>query len=222
MPYLVRDRDHLVRIRERIVMPTLAPAAERAGLRIIAVWENGFRHITNNIRPVKTPDDLKGLRLRVPPGEWRIKMFQSYGANPLPLAFSKVYAALKRGEMDGQENPFAIIYPARFQEVQKFLSLTGHVYAPAYVAAGASWDKLGREPQGILTETAKEMQDVVLRQAARLDEDILSKLKAAGMQINNVDKDAFIKASANIYQEFSSQVPEGARLIEEALALGRR
>jgi tripartite ATP-independent transporter DctP family solute receptor len=221
MPYLVKDREHMARIRDQVVMPEMAPAAEKEGYKILAVWENGVRHITNSKRPIKTPDDLKGIKLRVPAGEWRVKMFQAYGANPSPLALSEVFVALQTGVMDGQENPFAQIYPSRFQEVQKYLSLTGHVYTPAYVTAGRSWSRLDPEVQKTVADTAKEMQADALRIAAQLDDELLGKLKAAGMEVNEADKDAFIKASDAIYKEFSTQVPEGKALIEKALALGK-
>jgi len=221
MPYLVKDREHMARIRDQIVMPDMAPAAEKAGYRIIAVWENGFRQITNNKQPIVKPDDLKGLKLRVPQGGWRVKMFQAYGANPSPLAFSEVFVALQTGVMDAQENPLAQIYPARFHEVQKYLSMTGHVYTPAYVTAGASWARFGPEIHKVLIDTAKEMQPVVFKIAADIDADFLNKLKAAGMQVNEADKDAFIKASEKIYLEFPTEVPEGKALIDKALALGK-
>jgi tripartite ATP-independent transporter DctP family solute receptor len=221
MPYLVKDRAHMERIRDEVVYPTLVPAAEKEGYRIIAIWENGVRHITNSKRPIVKPEDLQGLKLRVPQGGWRVKMFQAYGANPSPLAFSEVFVALQTGVMDAQENPFAQIFPARFQEVQKYLSLTGHVYTPAYVTAGASWSRIPADVQKVLLDTAKEMQPVVLKTAADLDNDFLNKLKAAGMQVNEADKDAFVKASAKIYEEFSQQVPGGKALIDKALALGK-
>ena len=221
MPYLVKDRAHMARIRDEIVVPVMAPAGAKEGYKITAVWENGFRHITNSKRPIVKPDDLKGIKLRVPQGGWRVKMFQAYGANPSPLAFSEVFVALQTGVMDGQENPFAQIYPARFYEVQKYLSLTGHVYTPAYVTAGRSWDNLSPEVQKALTDVAKEMQPVVEKMAADLDGDFLKKLKDAGMQVNEVDKSAFIKASEKIYQEFSTEVPGGKALIDKALALGK-
>jgi tripartite ATP-independent transporter DctP family solute receptor len=221
MPYLVKSRTHMERIRDQVVVPQMAPAAQKEGYRIIAVWENGFRHITNSKRPIVKPDDLKGIKLRVPQGKWRVKMFQAYGANPSPLAFSEVFVALQTGVMDGQENPFAQIYPARFQEVQKYLSITGHVYTPAFVTAGASWDRLSPEIQKVLTDIAKEVQPVVYKIAANLEDDLLKKLKAAGMQVNEADKDAFIKASDAIYKEFSAEVPEGKALIDKALALGK-
>jgi tripartite ATP-independent transporter DctP family solute receptor len=221
MPYLVKDRAHMARIRDQIVTPVMVPAAAKQGYNIIAVWENGFRHITNSKRPIVKPEDLQGLKLRVPQGGWRVKMFQAYGANPSPMALSEVFVALQTGVMDAQENPLAQIYPSRFYEVQKYLSLTGHVYTPAYVTAGRSWGNLPPDVQKALTDTAKEMQPVVAKIAAELDDDYLKKLKAAGMQVNEADKDAFIKASAKIYEEFSKEVPGGKDLIDKALALGK-
>ena len=219
MPYLVRSREHMARIRDQIVMPLMAPAAQKEGYRIIAVWENGERHITNSKRPIVKPDDLVGLRLRVPQGEWRVKVFRAYGAAPTPLAFSEVYVGLQTGLLDGQENPFAQIHPARFYEVQKYLSLTGHVYTPAYLVAGRSWDRLAPDVQRILAEVAKEMEPVVLKLAADLDADLLDKLKRAGMQVNEADREAFIGASDAIYREFAAALPEGQRLIDRAMAL---
>src|SRR5581483_10433892 len=221
MPYLVKDREHMAKIRDQIVVPSMEPAAEKAGYHIIAVWENGFRQITNSKHPIVKPDDLKGLKLRVPQGGWRVKMFQAYGATPSPLALSEVFVALQTGVMDAQENPLAQIYPLRFQEVQKYLSMTDHVYTPAYVTAGASWSRLPPDVQKILVDTAQEMQPVVYKIAADLDTDLLKKLKDAGMQVNEADKDAFIKASAKIYEEFSKEVPEGKALIDKALSLGK-
>jgi tripartite ATP-independent transporter DctP family solute receptor len=221
MPYLVKDRDHMARIRDQIVFPTLVPEAEKAGYHIIGVWENGFRQITNNKRPIVNPADLQGIKLRVPKGVWRVKMFKAYGANPTPLGFSEVFVALQTGAMDGQENPLAQIYSGHFQEVQKYLSMTGHVYTPSYVVAGASWKKLSPDVQKILSDTAIEVQPVVLKMAADLDKDLLEKIKKTpGIQVNQADKDAFIKASKPIYDEFSKEVPEGKALIDKALALG--
>ncbi|MCX7902292.1 MAG: TRAP transporter substrate-binding protein, partial [Burkholderiaceae bacterium] len=113
MPYLVKDREHMKRIEREIFWSRLAPEAEKKGLKIIAVWENGYRHITNNRRPINVPEDLKGIKLRVPEGKWRVKMFQTYGANPSPMKFSEVFTALQTGVMDGQENPFTQIYSAK-------------------------------------------------------------------------------------------------------------
>jgi tripartite ATP-independent transporter DctP family solute receptor len=221
MPYLVNDRTHAAKIREEVIKPTLIPVAEKQGYKIIATWENGFRHITNNKRPIVKPEDLKGIKLRTPKGVWRVKMFQAYGATPSPMALSEVFVALQTGVMDGQENPFAQIYPSRFQEVQKYLSLTGHVYTPAYLTAGASWSKLPDDVRKVLEETATEMEPVALEIAEKLDTELLGKLKEAGMEVNEADKPAFIAASKPIYEEFAKEVDGGQALIDKALSLGK-
>jgi tripartite ATP-independent transporter DctP family solute receptor len=220
MPYLVKDRNHMSRIEKQIFWSKLAPAAEAKGYKILAVWENGFRHITNNLKPINTPEDLQGIKLRTPKGAWRVKMFKSYGANPTPMAFSEVFTALKTGVIDGQENPFAQIYSAKFQEVQKYLSLSGHVYTPAYVTVGKdAWAKLPADVRQALEETAKETQAYVYETAAQMETDLLTKLKAGGMAVNEPDKAAFIQASKGIYDEFSGSVPGGKEMVDQAISL---
>lgn len=223
MPYLVKDREHMKRIEKDVVEPSLVPAAETKGYKVLAVWENGFRHITNNARAINTPDDLKGIKLRTPSGKWRVKMFQAYGANPTPMSFSEVFTALQTGVVDGQENPFTQIYSAKFHEVQDYLSLTGHVYTPAYVLVGKSkWESLPPDVRQTLEATAKETQAYVYETAARLEEELLGKIKAeSDIKVNEADKDAFIKASGSIYEEFGSQVEGGKALVDKAISLGQ-
>ncbi len=221
MPYLVKDRAHMARIETEIVRPTLMPIAEKKGLKILALWENGFRHITNNVRPIDVPGDLAGIKLRTPKSTWRVKMFKAYGANPTPLSFSEVFVALQTGTFDGQENPFAQIASAKFQEVQKYLSLTGHVYTPAYITADTThFAKLPQDVQDILIETAEETQAFVYKTAADLEVKLLAELKAGGMQVNTANKDAFIKASDKIYKEFADTVEGGGALVDRAMSLG--
>ncbi len=220
MPYLVKDREHMAAIEKEMLWSKLAPAAEAKGYKIIAVWENGFRHITNNARPVNVPADLDGLKLRTPKGTWRVKMFQTYGANPTPMAFSEVFTALQTGTIDGQENPYAQIYSGKFHEVQKFLSITGHVYTPAYVTVGLDkWNSLPEDVRSTLEQVAKDTQAFVYENAERLEVELLEKIKAAGVQVNEADKDAFIDASAAIYDEFSASVSGGGDLIKTAQSL---
>ena len=222
MPYLVKDREHMKRIEKELFWSKIEPAVEKKGLKVIAVWENGYRQITNNVRPIVKPEDLKGIKLRTPKGKWRVKMFQAYGANPSPMAFSEVFTALKTGVMDGQENPFTQIYSAKFQEVQKYLSLSGHVYTPAYVTVGVKrWASLPPDVRKTLEETAQDTQAFVYEKAAAGDAELLGKLKAAGMQVNEVDKAAFIAASGKIYEEFEKEVPGSKEVIDRAIALGK-
>ena len=222
MPYLVKDRAHMARIEKDVFWAKLAPEAEKKGLKVLAVWENGYRHITNSKRAIVTPDDLKGIKLRVPEGKWRVKMFQAYGANPSPMKFSEVFTALQTGVMDGQENPFTQIYSAKFQEVQKYLSLSGHVYTPAYLTAGAKkWAALPDDVRKALEDTAKETQAYVYQTASKAEGDLLEKLKAAGMQVNTPNKDAFVAASKPVYDEFAKEVTGAKDVIDRAIALGK-
>ena len=208
------------RIEKEVFWPKLAPEAEKKGLKVLAVWENGYRHITNSKRPIKVPADLKGIKLRVPEGKWRLKMFQAYGANPSPMKFSELFTALQTGVMDGQENPFTQIYSAKLQEVQKYLSLSGHVYTPAYLVVGTRhWNTLPPDVRRILEDTAKETQAFVYDTAAKEDTALLAKLKQSGMEVNDVDKDAFVAASKPIYDEFGAEVPGAREVIDRAVSL---
>ena len=220
LPYVVKDRGHMARIEREIFWPSIAPEAEKKGLKVVAVWENGFRHITNNKQPIKSPADLKGIKLRVPEGKWRMKMFQDYGATPSPMKFSELFTALQTGVMDGQENPFTQIYSAKLHEVQKFLSLTGHVYTPAYLTVGIKkWESFPPDVRQVLEETAKETQSFVYQTAAKDDQDLLAKLKQHGIAINEVDQEAFVGASKTIYSEFGTEVNGAKALIDRAIAL---
>jgi len=222
MPYLVKSRAHMAKIEREIFWPKLAPAAEAKGLKILAVWENGYRHITNSKRPITKPSDLQGIKLRVPEGKWRLKMFEAYGANPSPMKLSEVFTALSTGVMDGEENPLTQIYSQKFQEVQAYLSLTGHVYTPAFLTSGLRrWNTLPADVRQVLEDTARETQAFVYAQAQKDDEDLLAKFKASGMKVNEVDKDAFIAASRGIYQEFGREVSGSQSLIDQAIALGK-
>jgi len=222
MPYLVKDRKHMQAIEKEVFWPKIAPEAEKKGLKVLAVWENGVRHITNNKHPIVKPADLKGIKLRVPEGKWRVKMFQAYGANPSPMKFSEVFTALQTGVMDGQENPFSQIVSAKFQEVQKFLSLTGHVYTPAYLTTGSKkWATLPADVRKVLEDTAKDMQKYVYAVAEKDENELIDKIKAAGVKVNEADKPAFVAASKAVYEEFGKEVKGSKELIDKALALAK-
>jgi tripartite ATP-independent transporter DctP family solute receptor len=220
MPYLIVSRAHMKKAAEsQTVQKALFEPLPARGIRVLGVWENGFRHITNNVRPIVRPEDLKGIKLRVPGGVWRVKMFQAYGANPSPMPFGEVYSALQSGVMDAQENPFSQIYSAKFHEVQKFLSLTGHVYTPAFLIVSEDfWKKLPKDVQDTIARIARETGDFARSEGDRLDRELQSKL-APPMKSNEPDKEAFIKASAGVYEDFGKQVQGGAELIKTIQAL---
>ena len=220
LPFLVADRDHLARISDTLFADTLVPAAEAEGYRPLAVWENGFRQITNNERPINTPADLEGLKIRTPNSSWRVAMFEAYGANPTPMSFSEVFVGLQTGVIDGQENPLTNIAGAKLEEVQEYLSLSGHVYSPAFPTVGVdAFERLDPEIQTILAETAEEVALWAREQGAMQDDALLGQLEASGMQVNTADRAAFVEASAPLYEKFAAEVEGGQAMIDQALSL---
>lgn len=220
MPYIIKDRAHMKRVAEnKAVREALFDPLPAKGMRALAFWENGFRHITTSVRPIVKPEDLKGIKLRVPAGVWRVKMFRAYGASPTPMAFAEVFSALQTGVMDAQENPFPQIWGAKFYEVQKYLSLTGHVYTPAYPVVGEKfWQGLPKDIQATIEKIALEMGDIARAEGARMDKELQDKMTKY-LNINEVDKEAFIKASKPVYDEFAQKVPGGGELIDLILSL---
>jgi len=215
MPYLIVNRAHMKKVAEhKQVQKTLFEPLPGRGMRVLGVWENGYRHITNNRRPIKYPGDLNDIKLRVPGGVWRVKMFQAYGARPSPMPFSEVYSALQQGVMDAQENPFPQIWSAKFHEVQKYLTLTGHVYTPAYLLVSEDfWKKLPKDVQATIAKIAWATGDFARSEGERLDKELLQKM-VPPMIVNEPDKNAFIKASGAVYEEFGKQVAGGAELVK--------
>ena len=220
LPFMVKDRDHLARIDETLFRDVLVPAAEEQGYRPLAIWENGFRQITNNERPINTPADLEGLKIRTPNSSWRVEMFKTYGANPTPMSFSEVFVALQTGVIDGQENPLTNISAGKLNEVQEYLSMSGHVYSPAYPTVGVTaFEKLDPEIQEVLKTTAEEVALWAREQGAADDEKLLKELEEAGMKVNQADRQAFVDASKPLYEKFAAEVDGGQEMIDKAMSL---
>ncbi len=220
MPYLIRDRAHMAQVEEAVVWPDLVPLARAQDMEVLAVWENGFRHVTNNVRPIRAPSDLDGIKLRTPRGSWRVRLFQSFGANPVPMALSEVLLALRTGVVDGQENPLAQIEASKFAEVQDFLSLTEHVYTPAFVTVSAEhWPGVPAEIRAVVEEEARAVQEFVYATARRLDRELLVALAETDIEVNWADRMAFEGASEAVYADFAGEVAGAGDLIERVRRL---
>ena len=177
------------------------------GIIALAWGENGFRHMTNNKRSVNAPDDLKGLKMRTMENPVHMQAYKAFGIIPTPMAFTEVFTALQQGTVDGQENPLSVIISAKFDQVQKHLSLTGHVYSPAiFLMNKAAFDKLSAADKQAFLDAAKEGTKA---NRARVDEDDakgVADLRAKGMTvIDNVDKAKFVAALAPVNAEFEKQ-----------------
>ena len=220
MPFLVADREHMAAIEDEIFWDEIAPTVEDDGYKVLGVWENGVRHITNNVRPINAPDDLDGVKIRTPKSTWRVKMFEEYGANPTPMSFSEVFTALQTGVIDGQENPYTNIDAAKLNEVQSYLSKTGHVYSPAYPTMGLRvYEGMDPEIRTVLEETARELSTWAREEGEADDAALEKKLTEAGMEVNTADREAFVEASKPVYEEFAAEVEGGQAMIDEAISL---
>ena len=160
---------------------------EAVGLVNLAYWENGFRNLTNSKRPVAKLEDMNGIKLRVMQNNVFLDSFKTLGANAVPLPFSELFTALETKTVDGQENPYNTILSSKFYEVQKYLTVTNHVYSPWIVLVSKKyWDGLSKAEQKVLLDAAKKSRDFE-RQDTRAEADkALADLKAKGMQVNEL------------------------------------
>ena len=218
LPYAWADHQHAYRAFDGELGNRLFDLLEKKGIRGLAWWENGFRHMTNNKKPINTPDDLKGLKLRVTPDKIRLDTFKALGALPVPMAFSELYSALQQGTVDGQQNPLAIIFSNHFYEVQKYLSLTNHIWSSAtLVMARPVWDKISGADQQVIQKAALSWRDKQRKMVQESSDDFLAKLKAKGMQVNTPQNDLFKKAIASVYKQYEEVFgKEFFELIEKA------
>ncbi len=220
MPFLIKDRNHLLEIEKEIFWSQIAPEAEKRGYKLIGLWENGFRHMTNNKKPIHQPEDLKGIKLRTPRSSWRVKMFRDWGGNPTPMAFSEVFVALQTGVIDGQENPLTNIYAGKIHEVQDYLSLSSHVYMPAYLTSGVkTWEKFPEEIQRILKNTAEEVSSWMYEKAKKQENELIKVLKEKGMKVNEIDREKFKKSCEGIYLSYGKEIEGGDLIIQRCQSL---
>ncbi|MGP1418417.1 MAG: TRAP transporter substrate-binding protein [Sphaerochaetaceae bacterium] len=176
------------------------------GLRALAYWENGFRHVTNSKRLIEKPEDLKGLKIRTPENAMTLAIFNALGAKPSPLAFSELYLALSQGSFDGQENPIANIYASKLYECQKYLSITNHKYeALVFMVSENVWKKLPEDIKKVLSEGAIKFAGVH-RAMVRGDEaGQIKDLAEKGMTISYPDLVPFQEATASVYSEYEKK-----------------
>ena len=193
---------------------------EPTGVTILSVWESGYRHMTNNTRPILAPADIAGIKFRTNENSMKVKMYEAVGGSAVIMAFSDVYTGLQNKTIDGQENPLANSHTSSLQAVQTYLSLTGHMYDAAPLAVNTAWfETLPEEYQTILFEEADKAREVDLQEND--ESKYLELLKEAGMEINEVDKEAFQEAMSGIWEEFASQYEDGQYWIDLATSFNK-
>ncbi len=219
LPFLFRDYDHARKVLDGAIGKELLEKINDNDLVGLAWSENGFRHITNSKRAVRTPADLKGLKLRTMENRVHMEVFSLMGAAPTPMAFPELFTALQQGVVDGQENPIATITAAKFWEVQGYLSLTGHVYSPlAILAAPSLIESLTAAQRGWFFAAAAASVAATRAAVDRLEEAGVALLRNKGMAvITDIDKAAFAKLAQPAYAIYTDKY--GPTLVERIQAV---
>jgi tripartite ATP-independent transporter DctP family solute receptor len=192
LPFVYDNSAHAYRVLDGPFMSWAGPDIEKQGMIHLSNWEWGFRNITNNKRAINSPDDMKGLKMRVPPEIQLQATMEALGAVTTKIAFPELYMSLKQGVADGQDNPLSVIYHFKLYEVQKYLAVTRHVYnSMVHVISKATWNKLTPEQQKIVREESKKAGNFMRKTLQKEDESLLKKLKDAGMVITTPDVSKF-------------------------------
>jgi tripartite ATP-independent transporter DctP family solute receptor len=218
-PFLFKDYASAHAVLDGEIGQEILADFEPAGLVGLAWAENGFRHITDSKHPIRTPDDLKGIKLRTMENEVHIAAFKALGAAPTPMSWTEVLTSLQQGTIDGQENPVPIITANNMWEIQKYASLTGHVYSPAAVVISKiTWDELSPEEQGWMNEAAKAAAEASRATVAKNETAGVEKMIANGMEVvTDIDKAAFAAAVQPVYDEYAPKYsPELIQRIRDA------
>jgi tripartite ATP-independent transporter DctP family solute receptor len=219
LPFIFRDVYHAYKALDTVGME-LGKLGEAKGLKTLAFMENGVRHMTNNRQPIRKPEDVKGLKIRVMEQPVYIEMIKALGGSPTPMAFGEIYTALQKGVIDGEENPLPQIWTARFFEVQKYVSLTAHTYSPEPILiAVSSWNKLSPDQQKALQEAAEEASAWQRDLCRSLEADYIKKINASGTCTVNdgVDLKAFADATRGTWKFFADKVKGGQELIDKVV-----
>jgi tripartite ATP-independent transporter DctP family solute receptor len=207
IPFLFRDYAHVDKVLDGPIGRQLLDDLEKANLKGLAFWENGFRNLTNSKKPVKSPEDAKGLKIRTMENKVHITAWKAVGVIATPMAWAEVYGALQQKVVDGQENPVAVVYSSKLYEVQKYLSMTQHVYSPAPIIMSLKkWQALSKEDQDLFMKTALEVGPWQRKLGRDNEQKMLAELEQKNMTvIRDIDKAAWQKAMQPAFEEFSKQ-----------------
>lgn len=203
LPFLFRDTQTAWAVLDGAVGDSLSASAEAKGVKVLGYWDNGIRLITNSKHPVTKPEDMRGLKIRIPSDPMANDIFSALGANPVPIPFAETYVALQQGVADGQENPAVNIHSQKFHEVQPHLALSYHKYEfLPFLASKITWAQLSEDEQRILSEAAQETTAFQRESAEAANAALLEEIRASGTQFTEVDYEAFFEAVAPVYEKW--------------------
>jgi tripartite ATP-independent transporter DctP family solute receptor len=207
IPFLFRDYDHARKTLDGPIGQDLLTKFPARGLVALVWTENGFRHMTNSKRSIVKPDDAKGLKMRTMENKVHMDGYRTFGILPTPMAFPEVYGALQQGTVDGQENPIPVILSAKFSQVQKHLSLTGHVYSPALLLMTPKvWNAVPEADKAVFREAARKSAAAQRKRVNDDEERGIAQLEKDGMTVvRNVDGNAFREALKPAYAAYEKE-----------------
>lgn len=218
LPFVFRDYDHAYAVLDGPFMDWVAPELADEGLVFLSNWEWGFRNLTNRVRPVNTPADVEGLKIRTPPEIQLEAAMEALGANVQKIAFPELPQALQQGVVDGQENPLSVIYHFNLYEVQNHLALTRHVYnSMVHVMSKQVWDRLTAEQQQIVREESVAAGNMMRERLQAEEEELIAALQEAGMQVTRPDRELFREKMGPAYERISDYA--GADNVERFLSM---
>jgi TRAP-type transport system periplasmic protein len=205
LPFIWDSPQHAFRVLDGPAMDWLSPLAEKQGFILLRNWEYGFRNVTNTVRPINVPDDIKGLKLRTPPELQIQASMEALGATVQAIAFPELYLALSQHVVDGEENPIAVIYFNKFYEVQKHLAITRHIYNNMiHTVSAVAWKKLDPGQQAIFREESAASGDLMRKMIADQEQDQIKKIEAAGMLVTRPDLAPFRALMGPAYERIAN------------------
>jgi tripartite ATP-independent transporter DctP family solute receptor len=217
MPFMFDSWEQAWALLDGPVGKELVSALPAKSIRVLAFWENGFRNVTNSRRPIEKPADLQGLKIRVPNWEMSIATFKALGASVTPMAWPEVYLALQQGVVDAQENPLSIAWGAKFYEVQKFVSMTGHQYSPLpLIMSEKIWKDLSPAFQKAVQEAAFEARDYQRKLVVDNENMLVKNFLEKGMKSNSPDKEPFRKAVKVVYDQYQDRYGTWIKKLQDA------
>ena len=208
-PFMFTNREQVRKVAAAVQDDLAEELAKKGVVLVGGVGELGFRQISNNVRPIVKPADLNGVKLRTPGNPFRIKMFRTFGANPTPMSSSELYMAIRQGVVDGQENPLASIWAMKFHEVQKYISLSNHVFTPtAIVFSKKHWDSWPKDIRDAIEEAGRVAIEFTFKFGKEKDQSLQAEMRKANPEIkfNKIDVAAFKKLAAPLYADLEKQV----------------
>jgi TRAP-type transport system periplasmic protein len=221
MPFLFSSPAAAFKLLDGPLGKELADKSAEKGMVVLGYWDNGIRQMTNSKRPITKVEDMKGLKMRTPPDATLVDIMQALGAEAQQIKFAELYVALQQGVVDGQENPLMNIHASKLYEVQKHLALTNHQFQMTpFLISKRSWDKLSEADRKAVQEAAAEATALQRKLSAESDEKLLADLGARGVQVTNVDRAAFAKATSAVDDKWLAS-PIGAyvkKVVEAARA----